>query len=802
MSSARRFCLVFGFLGFAAGAYFLLGPTETAYPQNPGGDLYSGAISLPTNRDAQQRMNAAQDYITEREWARAVKELHRLLCTAEDGFVQVNRDAPGQKSVVLWVSIRSEANRLLGTMPSDGLKVYEDLYGREAATRLAEAQERRDPQMLADVAQRYLHTRAGIKAAELLGTRCLERDEPMMAALFFERLINGPKGAELDCQVLVKGALACYASGDKAGGDEIWKLVVARAKRDGGVQIAGALVSVDLVKDELDKSTREEPRSTRDWNYYRGSASRTGQGIGGPVSLEPTWTLSTTLAPESGSGDARAWAEDMINNGTRQMEQKSTLALSAFHPIAVPGQVIYRTYNGVYGAYLKDLEVEISVGGEKIREKKKPGDHAWWSHTDGGVLSLVRDPNKKGIIDSWRAQYNQWGAACSIFENSITGTISTDGSRVFAVDDLIIQPHPQALMQLRMGWGGQMNFGALQKQIERNTLKAYSIELGGSLRWELGGEHDPHVGQAGTKDSFFLGPPLPMGDKLYVLNEKDGALRLICLQCKDGFEKNPPPPEVLWVQTLANAKDKVNLDFNRRVHAAHLSYGDGILVCPTNAGTVLGVDLLTHSLVWAHQYREPEAIDPKKPVKPVFNPQPQNLNYLINEWKATAPAVHGSKVVFASPDSPTIHCLNMRDGRQVWKQPRANDDLYFAGIFNNKVLIVGKNYVRALDLMNEGKEVWRQSASGVPAGQGVACDNVYYLPVRATADTKEPGVVALNLAKGLEIVATTKAVKKDGRVETPGNLIFYEGHLLSQSLTAVTCYPLLPKDGDAPKQNP
>jgi outer membrane protein assembly factor BamB len=687
-------------------------------------------------------------------------------------------------------------------MPAAGLKVYEDVYGREAATNLERAQQHNDPQQLADVAQRYLHTKAGTKAAELLGTRCLERDEPMMAAPYFERLVNGPRGADLDSQILVKAALAFYRAGDKVAGEETWKQLVARAKRDGGVNIGGQLISIDQIKKELDDASREEPRLTRDWSYYRGSPSRTGQGIGGPISGESLWSVSTTLPPESGSGDAKTWVEDLINNGTRQVESKGSPALPGFHPIAVPGQVIYRTYNGVYAAYLKECTINITVGGEQITEKKKPGDHAWWSHTDGGVLSLVRDPNKKGVIDSWRSQYNSLGTANAAFENSLTGTLSTDGTRVYAIDDLIVPPHPQTQMQYRMGWGGQMQFGALQPQIDRNALRAFNIDLGGSLRWELGGKDDPHVelpGTPGTKDSFFLGPPLPLADKLYVLNEKDGALRLICLRPKDGGseDKKPAAPDIVWVQTLANAKEKLKEDFNRRIHAAHLSYGEGILVCPTNAGAVLGVDLLTHSLVWAHQYREPEPPpDPKvkQPIRNIgFNPN-QQVQYLINEWKATAPAVIDGKVVFAASDSPTIHCISLRDGREVWKQPRAADDLYFAGVFNGKVLVVGKSYVRALDLANKGKELWKKE-TGTPSGQGVACDNIYYLPVRASADAaKEPGIVPIDLVKG-EVLPITKSAKK----EIPGNLIFYGGQLLSQNLTSVVCYPLLPKEGDQAK---
>jgi len=46
----------------------------------------------------------------------------------------------------------------------------------------------------------------------------------------------------------------------------------------------------------------------------------------------------------------------------------------------------------------------------------------------------------------------------------------------------------------------------------------------------------------------------------------------------------------------------------RRAHAAPLAYGEGILVCPTNAGAVFGVDFLTHRLLWAYAYRDRAAV--------------------------------------------------------------------------------------------------------------------------------------------------------------------------------------------------
>src|SRR5205823_383687 len=118
----------------------------------------------------------------------------------------------------------------------------------------------------------------------------------------------------------------------------------------------------------------------------------------------------------------------------------------------------------------------------------------------------------------------------------------------------------------------------------------------------------------------------------------------------------------------------------RRVHAAHLSYGEGILVCPTNAGMVLGVDLLSHTLVWAYDYRD-KNLPAAQPAAGGFGPMggafpagrvviaapgvmPQAAGQATQaaEWKVTAPIVVQGRVVFTAPDGSAVHCVNLRDG--------------------------------------------------------------------------------------------------------------------------------------------
>ena len=107
------------------------------------------------------------------------------------------------------------------------------------------------------------------------------------------------------------------------------------------------------------------------------------------------------------------------------------------------------------------------------------------------------------------------------------------------------------------------------------------------------------------------------------------------------------------------------MDTGRRTHAAHLAAGEGILVCPTNAGGLLGVDLLTNSLVWAYGYREKgysattQMGDPRfgqPPPGMMFTPQGQLVPVPPPSatWKDSPPIIVQGRVVFTAPDAGAV----------------------------------------------------------------------------------------------------------------------------------------------------
>jgi outer membrane protein assembly factor BamB len=748
------------------------------------------AIQLPTDSRLRKKLDAAQDYMKEESWGEAARILQSLLDAEQDSFVPVpGKDAQGKPAQTM-VSVKTEANRLLGTFPPPGLEHYRLSYGATARDLLNQAKNNGDTQLLAQVAQRYLSTDAGVEATSLLGAYNLDRGQFATAALYFERLLDREGNfAKLPPSTLVQAALAFHRLGDRSSADKAnarryeeleenaWKELTAQVGHT--VRLGDRTINVTDLRREADQYQPAAPEANpHECRVYRGNPSRTGQGIGDKPFMEKRWSEATMREDASKSL--------VLEQAVKQAESRNQPVLPAFFPIAADGKLIFRTY---WGVAARDL---------------KTGKLAWDAFPAGSLERLLdarEGGNKATYVMQWADAYVKMTKPEMLYENSVVGTLSTDNARVYVVDDLFLPPYAPNMpfngaMMMPNGRPQQM-FGNMSDAAYRNRLQAYDLH-GGKLKWDItagddkeekkDGQGPKQTGEVG--ESYFLGPPLPLHGKLYVLAEKDQELRLVCLEPEKG--------DVAWSQALATTQAKLSQDVNRRTWAAHLAYGEGVLVCPTNAGMLLGVDLLSHALVWAHPYRDRSqrtAENPGQPVppfppgvvRPVVPGMPMPSHGLPggtgNAWKVTAPVVQDGRVVFTAPDSGSVRCLSLRDGALLWQAAKADDDLYLAGVFDGKVLLVGKKECRALALA-DGAPLWRLP-TGLPSGQGVAAGDLYYLPLKEGRGG-EPEVCVLDVARGKD-VSHTKSRKR----EMPGNLLLYEGDVLSQTVQEVAAFPQL-----------
>src|SRR5205823_2658415 len=135
----------------------------------------------------------------------------------------------------------------------------------------------------------------------------------------------------------------------------------------------------------------------------------------------------------------------------------------------------------------------------------------------------------------------------------------------------------------------------------------------------------------------------------------------------------------------------------------------------------------------------------------------------------------GGRVIVTPIESvDLLHCLNLVDGKLVWNKPR-EDGLYVGCVDQERVLIVGRNHLRAYRLA-DGQPAWPEEsvalpAGCVPSGRGFFDGARYYLPLSSAE------VIAIDVKTGRTVA---KAKSRSGNI--PGNLICYKGAVVSQGV--------------------
>jgi outer membrane protein assembly factor BamB len=672
-----------------------------------------------------RKLDVARDYIRAESWAEAAHVLQELLDSPEDALVAEKRAGEGGGEGTCWTGLRAEAARLLGALPAAGREAYATMYGPRARALLAESRRNGDMDLVAEVPRRYPNTPAAAEATGLLGDYHLDRAHATLAAVCFGRLLERPDAGDLPPPVLFRATLAFRLAGDPARAERAWARLAAKAPT--GLRLGDRTVKLAELRKTLDR--------------VEVAPAAPAPGLPG---LETKWTRAT--AHESVT---RSWVQASV----QRQEDRGEPVLPGSAPITAAGRIVYRSHRGLHA---------VDPG---------TGEVAWEAASAWSIDRLMLQPSYARHVESWFGAYLEVSPHV-VFGNAVLGTLSTDGVRVYAVDDLAIPPY-RTYQRFGGRWGGQEppwpDFGP------GLTDAAYSSRLlavdaaSGKVVWEAGsGRGDSEAGP--LSDCYFLGPPLPLDHRLYALTEKHNELALVCLRAADGT--------LAWKQPLALAPTRLLLDPGRHIQVARPAYGDGLLVCPTNAGVVVAVDLLTRELAWAYPYQT-EALTQSSPAE--GRRGRAGPPHVVAEWMVPATVIQAGRVLFAAPDGRSIHCLSLRDGSLLWKVPPVEEDRYVAGVVNGKVLVVGKQSCRALDLA-DGKQLW-QLETGLPGGHGVAVGNVYYLPLREAGRDDEPAIYAIDVDRGI-VQARTPWPRK----EVPGNLLLRDGDVLSQTAGAVTAY--------------
>ena len=743
-------------------------PGDTDAPADDGGDATDdGGVALPTDRLKERQLDRVRRLIADERFSDSATLVDEILGGDRDFFFR----PPGGEST--WRSIKTETNRLLGMLPAAGREAYELQFRSRADRLLDQAIAAGDPVGVVAVARRWFHTPAGRRATMVAALESLDSGRPLEAAAWLERLADAPGRAEYEPTLSVMRAIAWWRAGERQAAVAI----LDKARAGGGkVRIGGrevplddpAIGSVAWLETIAGPPASGAGRRASEWWLHRGDASRNAMVVASRPLLVPRYRVPLTRHPE----EAR-----LLERRRKMFADRDMPLLPAGTPLAVDGLLLSHTPMGL-------LAVDFETG-KRV-----------WLQTGGAAGSFFDATTLSGGggdgDDAGDAEAR--AAIRGVFDDATSGTLSSNGDLVFAVES-----DPASLAGPAVNNFNGMFRGLPSPPRGANVLSAYRIGRRGEPAWRLPaadanpppprGQQQGFPGMPQQSGAWYLGAPLPIGDQLFVLVEERGEIRLDVLAAADG--------STLWSQPLAELDDDRAIGSReshlRRVAGLSPSFSDGVLVCPTGAGTTVAVDLATRTLLWAYNHPQPQGSDTvllQNGVRirrngiggqVVINGQMLG-NFsgpsATTGWRDGVPVVAGGRIILTPRESEEIHCVDLRTGSLAWKQPR-KEGLYVAGVVDGSVFVVGRRGINSLGLA-DGASRWTTPlvfSGACPSGRGVITDGRLFLPL----DT--PEVIEVDLANGTVV---GRSPSRGGAVA--GNLVAYRGEVVSQGVDSLDVF--------------
>lgn len=688
-------------------------------------------------RRVEQALRDAERALADQRYSDAVVGLGELLARESSEFDDedlagqdflLNIDAERSRGVPLQETLLKSARDRIGQLPEQAAQTYRLRYEPLARRELQQAAERRDWEGIRAVRRRYFHTDAGYEASVMLAQRELYRGAPLAASVLLDDVVSAPRGvAHLGSGVVVLHTIACRLA-DRGDPGLIGSVVGKPVQIGEELLTRPTLDELNQRIEAISSAARPLPRpANHDYPLLGVQPDRNGGASGQLPLTNKRWDLVTTASPRQ---------QREVRRATNALAERGKLPPPSWHPIRVGDHLLMRTTERLVG-------VDYRTG-------KRVWTYPWQAASpelqqDDQSLDVLEDPQTMEELLQQR-----------VWNDTPYGQITSDGQRVFMLDAL------GAVELAAFGPMIQMR-GTRPAEGQANTLVALDLASEGKLLWRVG------AGVEGSGDlaaAFFLGPPLPLEGRLYVMAELAGDISLFCLDAATGDE--------LWRQQLvALEAGGIESDPIRRVAGAVPSYQDGILVCPTGAGAIVAIDLADRMIRWALAY------DPNLEMTRSVLGRGRGLDVdqLMQRWFSGAAIIADNTVLVTPVESDRLYGIDLLTGRHRFSEKSRVHARYLAGARDGRYFVVSMDEISAFDI-NTGRLIWNSPREMLRGGQtisgiGVFGADQYYLP------TSTNELIAVSLADG-------KVLERRTTQYPLGNLVAAGGELISQSPTTLS----------------
>ena len=746
-------------------------------------------------RGLQQLILETEESLASQSWLEAAERLDKaweMACEDEDPLMvatgaDVRQLAAGETEILAGGKARLES--LYYSSPAPFRTEFARQFSELAESKLSDAVSSGDFTEVRRLATRYAFCPAARNTLLMMTSRSLDRGDFLEAALLLSRVqrMNAAPDTALILQMAV-----CYA---RAGLITDATDVILQLRKDSGaetVNVRGENIRLPGTPAEILEWLKNQTAQSNaagavaggtDWLQPGGSYRRLAPRLRGPAGFRTQWKsnlfeVQDVLYSEQYNPLLAEFRDPVERESLRLLQRNSTIVPAGL-PLVMGQQAIFRTPFGIRSVNMLSGELtwEVTRPDSRLKtildERAAESENASSGRDDFGLRAYV-DPRAQLLYQMIRT--------------NTASQMAINGRTLFVVDEC-------ANATWNDDMGGMLGpNGSLS--ILSNYIRAYDAESG-LFRWEAGGQTQNVALPAGQGNLlagfYFLGAPLVLGQRTYVLAESGEGIFLIQIaeplaladkaaDADSGLlisdAQASVNPKVVKSQILTVPEYKLPQHPVRKHAGLMPSFAQGMLICPTCDQRIVAVSAEDHSLRWIFRYAgntRVQEIGGENLVlfggRDVIDTKSVDMD---SRWIDSLARIVNGKVLITPRDSDQLYCLDLQTGLMIWSTPR-NVFHAIGTVTSDKVVLVGNQRVAAFS-MTDGRLIWStELRDGVVCGTATSDGTIIQIP------TSEPSIVSLDLETGRRLAGQSEDLDR-----MPGNLLMTEHGLLLQNLLDVS----------------
>ncbi len=761
-----------------------------------GSVLAQQQLPEPSEADVEQRgmlqkLLEARQALDAEKWLEAAEKFDaawELTCQADDPLLDrsgadVNELAAGETSLV--AGGKASLEDLFRKAPKEFRDQFQLQFADIGRQKITAALSSGDSEQLRRQLVRYQFTPAATQGLKSLARLRIDEGDFLEAALLLER--SQLPLQEPDRSVSLQVAW-CYARAGliQDAGDLLTQLAAG-----GPIRLGTRSVTIPAATSDAERAQWIESEFG-----MKASASASASAADWPQPLGDYRRLQEQ--PRTFSGLTERWQSSMFEIADALYADEYNPLLKEFvdlyeraharflklNSTMIPASTAITSGSTVYVRTPLAIRAYDIASGRMLWEAGRPERQlrAWADARN----AMNRDPNRVSVpmetnpfVDPRGMLFDQMIRTNTAFQMSVSG------GTLYSVEE-----------SSGASWSDDMRLGIAgggEAMPATNYIRAYDAKSGLFL-WEAGGQtQNANPALRGSRQPnllagyYFLGAPLVLGKRIYVLAESGEGIFLIRLGEPD--PRNPKAnPTVLASQLISVPRAQLARHPLRKHAGLIPSFAQGLLICPTCDDRIIAISAEDLSIRWIFRYagtlRLQEIGGDNLVLFGGRDFQDTSRIDRDNRWVDFLPRISGGRVFLTPRDSDQLYCLDLQSGKELWRIPRGSFHV-IAAVNDEQIVLLGNHGVSSFSV-KDGSEQWASDLGpGATCGRPVATDALLQIP------TDAPSVCSVELKTGRVLVHqpwTGTAI--------PGNLLSTSSGLVSVGITVAAGF------GPAAEQTP